>query len=100
MFVFVYVSVCVCVKAQLNVARDAWSLPNEATGVHCTVSTFHTPDSTLTDVIPAGKNTVSINKQLLCGIQATEDHCQLSAPQAAHNYVASCKHLFMYMCRE
>lgn len=55
---------------------------------HCTISTFHASDFTLSDMIPAAKKIVSINKQLLCGIQVSDDHCQLSAPLAAQNYVA------------
>ena len=65
MYLCTRVSVCVCAyaKAQFKLP-DACSLPNMATGLHCAVSTSHAHDSTLTDVIPDAKKTVSINKQL------------------------------------
>lgn len=60
----VYVSVRVH-EGTVRAARDAWSFPNMATGLHSAVSTFHARDS--------AKKTVSINKQLLRGVQVGED---------------------------
>lgn len=85
-------------EGTIQIARDTCGFPNMATGLHCAVSAFHAPDSALTDVIPAASKTVSINKQLLCGIQVSEAHVQLSEPQAQHrtmlhaaNTCGSCK---------
>lgn len=87
-------SECVCVReGTLQIARDACSFPNVATRLRCAVLTFHAPDSALTGVIPAAKKSVSVNKQLLGGIQVSADRCQLPAPQAAQNYAACSKHL-------
>lgn len=73
-------SVCVH-DGTAQIAGDACNFSYMATGLHCTVSAFHAADSTLTDVIPAAKKTVNINRQLLFVIQVTEDHCQLHQRQ-------------------
>lgn len=79
-----FVCVCVC-EGSVQIARMLFS---QSGPQHYTVSTFYASHSALTDMIPAAKKTVGINKQLLCGIQLSDDHCQLSAPLAALNSVA------------
>lgn len=92
-----YLCQCVCVReGSVKIARYACSFPNMATGLHCAASTFHVPDSTLTDVIPAAKKTVSINKQLLCGIQVSGDHCHLSARHRKHGTIIYFFFLFYF----
>lgn len=75
-------------EVTIQIARDACSFPNMATGLHTAVSSFNAPDSALTCVIPAATKTVSINWQLLCGVQVSDDQFQPSEPQAAQNRVA------------
>lgn len=65
-----------------------------------TVCPSRHPGSTLTLAISAARKTVGINNQLLCGIQVSEDRCQLSAPQAAQSYVAFEKHVSVWVCVE
>lgn len=78
-----------CVReGPVQIARDACNFPNMATRLYSALSTFHAPDSALTDVITAAKNPVSINKQPLCGIQVRSQIAVFSALQAAQKYVA------------
>ena len=80
--------VCVCVgvcgrEGTVQIARDACNFPNMATRLYSALSTFHAPDSTLTDVITAAINTLGINKQPLCGIQVSEDRRRLCTAGSA-----------------
>ncbi len=60
------VCVCVCVFACVCDGIVRCLQLDMDKGMHCAPSTFHYPDSTLTDVTQAAKNPVNINMRLLC----------------------------------